>query len=583
MNLCHLVLNRRFSSDVQPSAFRGHPAWPRKLQCDHILFGHGGCVNTIHWNEAGSILVSGSDDRKVNLWTFTVAVPRLLQSLPTLHQHNIFDAKFRPYDENVIYTAGADGKVGSVNVSDNPSPRLLYTAYSGLASKIDFQPQSANLFLATFGDGGVRLFDVRRPRASLGPVVFLKDGVTAVQFMPHPTSSLFAIGADDPFLRICDLRKAPLSDSDAPNTDAVVRMYTAPHLLDPAAQQPCYSMRAGKPSVGREIGISGVAWSQNGQYIAANYRGDDIVLFNVHSYNPQTVKGDMEVDASAVVRTFAGRANVQTCAKEVNFCFDDTHLCSGGDCGSLFVWAVHSGALRRRLRADRCVVNCAAPHPTLPLLASSGIDSEIKVWGVGEHLAPDQEDPPAKPPPSTSRSWHQRMAENPPNVTAAEAKRHLGEAEALKLQGNAKVKAKLWDAALNAYRLAVKELHFIAPTVPLAEEQQALRRACQLNQAHCLLHTEQYREVREVCTAVLDGDPHNVKALYRRATALGQLKEFARALVDADLALQLEPSAELQRLRHTLAQQESQRRRRERDVYRAMFGGGGGAGPGRGG
>lgn len=31
-----------------------------------------------------------------------------------------------------------------------------------------------------------------------------------------------------------------------------------------------------------------------------------------------------------------------------------------------------------------------------------------------------------------------------------------------------------------AARLAVTELHFIAPTVPLAEEQQALRRACQL-------------------------------------------------------------------------------------------------------
>jgi hypothetical protein len=32
------------------------------------------------------------------------------------------------------------------------------------------------------------------------------------------------------------------------------------------------------------------------------------------------------------------------------------------------------------LRADRYVVNCCDSHPSLPLLASCGIDSSIKLW-----------------------------------------------------------------------------------------------------------------------------------------------------------------------------------------------------------
>lgn len=32
------------------------------------------------------------------------------------------------------------------------------------------------------------------------------------------------------------------------------------------------------------------------------------------------------------------------------------------------------------LEADKYVVNCVQPHPTLPLLATSGIDYNIKIF-----------------------------------------------------------------------------------------------------------------------------------------------------------------------------------------------------------
>lgn len=32
------------------------------------------------------------------------------------------------------------------------------------------------------------------------------------------------------------------------------------------------------------------------------------------------------------------------------------------------------------LQADKHVVNCVQPHPTLPILATSGIDYNVKIW-----------------------------------------------------------------------------------------------------------------------------------------------------------------------------------------------------------
>ena len=41
-----------------------------------------------------------------------------------------------------------------------------------------------------------------------------------------------------------------------------------------------------------------------------------------------------------------------------------------------------SQELLRKLPADRCVVNSVAAHPSLPLVATAGIDANIKAWDV---------------------------------------------------------------------------------------------------------------------------------------------------------------------------------------------------------
>ncbi|CAC5403845.1 DCAF6 [Mytilus coruscus] len=76
---------------------------------------------------------------------------------------------------------------------------------------------------------------------------------------------------------------------------------------------------------------------------------------------------------------FKGHRNARTMIKEANF-WGDGYVMSGSDCGHIFIWDRHTARLVMLLEGDRHVVNCLQPHPYDPILASSGIDYDIKIW-----------------------------------------------------------------------------------------------------------------------------------------------------------------------------------------------------------
>ncbi|KAI2807518.1 DDB1- and CUL4-associated factor 6 [Blomia tropicalis] len=78
-------------------------------------------------------------------------------------------------------------------------------------------------------------------------------------------------------------------------------------------------------------------------------------------------------------KTFVGHRNSRTVIKEATFWGDD-YIVSGSDCGHIFFWSIKDCELAMILQGDHHVVNCLQPHPTDPILASSGIDYDIKIW-----------------------------------------------------------------------------------------------------------------------------------------------------------------------------------------------------------
>jgi len=81
----------------------------QRLDLEKILETHRGCVNSVNWNDSGSLLLTAGDDKHIvitNPFSYNVLV-----DFKTKHKTNIFCAKFLPTSDNRIISCGADGSV----------------------------------------------------------------------------------------------------------------------------------------------------------------------------------------------------------------------------------------------------------------------------------------------------------------------------------------------------------------------------------------------------------------------------------------------------------------------------------------
>ncbi|KAJ2631379.1 DNA polymerase zeta, partial [Coemansia sp. RSA 1290] len=81
-------------------------------------------------------------------------------------------------------------------------------------------------------------------------------------------------------------------------------------------------------------------------------------------------------------RRYRGHCNFQT-IKDVNFVFDK-YVASGSDDGHFFLWNRQTMDIVQILRGDNEVVNIIESHPALPIIAVSGIDSEVQIFHLSQ-------------------------------------------------------------------------------------------------------------------------------------------------------------------------------------------------------
>ena len=75
---------------------------------------------------------------------------------------------------------------------------------------------------------------------------------------------------------------------------------------------------------------------------------------------------------------FCGHCNTTTDIKEANFF--GNFIVAGSDDGSFFIWDKETTNIVRILKGDESIVNCLQPHCATSVLATSGIDSSVKIW-----------------------------------------------------------------------------------------------------------------------------------------------------------------------------------------------------------
>jgi nuclear receptor interaction protein len=182
LNLSTRILGRESGNEVpayRAKGLYGDSRFVKDLDIVNELSGHDGCVNALSWSASGRFLASGSDDTKVNIYTYTPSSSDsqflLSTTINTGHTRNIFSVKFMPHsNDSTILTCAGDNQVrifdlGHLSASGNwkrevfPSSNhsRVFSSHSGSVKRVVTE-DSPFYFLTCSEDGEVRQWDIRQ-------------------------------------------------------------------------------------------------------------------------------------------------------------------------------------------------------------------------------------------------------------------------------------------------------------------------------------------------------------------------------------------------------------------------------------
>lgn len=532
------------------------------------LVGHNGCVNTIEWNSNGSLILTGSDDCKINIWSGPPHY-KLIQTLKPGHQNNIFCAKFVPFtgDKKVI-SCGMDGhvRVTDITTSPNGTPILLFSHYM-MALKLFPLPLDPQTFLGTHQDGNIRKYDLRTNTFTIHQTMRnSQDNISAssLAFSPlNPHRYVVAAG------------------------DTILREYDDRYDIDKPIKSYCPESIFSRSSHFSGVNISDVSWNCYNE-IVFNYSHEDVYLFSAGEPSAKDMEKDVIVKQKQV---FKGRKNEQTFLKEVDFFGNNNYIVTGGDCGNIFIWEKESAELVQLLKGDANVVNGVSPHPEdIPILACCGIDSDGKIFEVGEKMtfnaekakkilnenqnsfnyqrsinrffrwlssSPSSDDEGIEEEEEEETEDNMIVDENQSpseelNMEENEIiqeeddldtqKKKLELSDQIRFDANNLFKEGKLKEAIDKSEEALHYLNFPSSHEEIKKEQEEKKIACQLNKAFFFLKLEEYDQVIETCSQILETRPETVKAFYRRGCAYVAKNQYEEAIQDLMKAHQLLPS-----------------------------------------
>lgn len=251
-------------------AAKGSLSFVQKLRLEVKLPVHNGCVNTICWNDAGTYLLSGSDDQHLCITNAQTHV--ILAQIRTGHTANIFSAKFLPSSgDRLVVSCSGDGAILFSDVErPETSLRNLFNCHFGTAYEIATVPNDPHSFLSCGEDGTVRWFDLRTKTScsaddcSEDVLINCHRAITSIAVNPLTPYHL-AVGCSDSAVRVFDRRMLGTRATGnfmSNSMDAMTSRLTVPEFE------------------GRSHRITSLTYSPNGQEMLVSYSSDYIYLFD---------------------------------------------------------------------------------------------------------------------------------------------------------------------------------------------------------------------------------------------------------------------------------------------------------------
>ncbi|KAJ7904554.1 WD40 repeat-like protein [Mycena olivaceomarginata] len=212
------LLSRRWSSSIFDRV---------NVLGDDTSYGHSGCVNALSWARDGELLLSGGDDRTVQIWrmdpTLDDDYPFVCRSIiQTGHLANIFNTEMLPYSSNIVTVAG-DGQVrvhevGEIGHSGPPASPFSFRhacthrlqCHENRVKRIATE-DNPNLFLTVAEDGTVRQHDLRQNHqcnydSCPPPLIQLDFELSGLSLSPL-TPFQFVVAGESPYGYLFDRRQ----------------------------------------------------------------------------------------------------------------------------------------------------------------------------------------------------------------------------------------------------------------------------------------------------------------------------------------------------------------------------------------
>ncbi|KFH67430.1 hypothetical protein MVEG_06162 [Podila verticillata NRRL 6337] len=174
----HASVLRRFSTlKTFPAARHPHlqnqvlaaASFVKRLEEQSPLTGHQGCVNTIAWDETGEYLVSGSDDRYINIYR-PMDIEPLVHRIRSGHRQNIFSAKFMTGSSaSKIISCSAEGTTILTDVNrfiekshlDDWMPNPSFNCHDDTTYEVLPDLVDGHIFYDCSDDGKINRYDTR--------------------------------------------------------------------------------------------------------------------------------------------------------------------------------------------------------------------------------------------------------------------------------------------------------------------------------------------------------------------------------------------------------------------------------------
>ncbi|XP_062542797.1 DDB1- and CUL4-associated factor 8 [Armigeres subalbatus] len=326
-----------------------------RLDLSHRLCEHEGCVNSLNFNSTGTLLASGSDDLKINLWHWQTN--KLMQSISSGHRSNVFQTKFVDASgyrgEIEIISTGRDGQVRQTRVgpAGNVTRTVLFKQSQPI-HKIAIPARSQYEFLTACEDGIIKSYDLRDNISKR--VTNVKKRLYSIS--THPLDNEFCVSGNDESVRVYDRR----------NPSKPMKFHYAAHMK---TKKDHYT-------------VTCAVYNSTGTEILASCSDEDVFLFD-----------NVNHEEGKFLHRYSGHCNMKT-IKGVNFFGPNSEfVVSGSDCGNIFFWDKQTEVIVNWLHGDDSgVVNCLEPHPEFPIMATSGLDDDAKIW-IPKGAEDEQETP----------------------------------------------------------------------------------------------------------------------------------------------------------------------------------------------